>query len=133
MISDFRAQTHFESCQSMGNILISIVVFLAVASACRAQEARVTDVRAGHRLAIMVCGNCHVAAPDQPESPILRPPAESFASIAQRETVTVDWVENYLKTTHRGLDRPKGMPNPQLLDFQAKQVAIYLLSLRKNR
>jgi len=90
------------------------------------------DVQAGHRLAIIVCANCHVVAPDQPSNPILRPPASSFVSIAQRKFVTVDWVQNYLNTTHRGLDNPEGMPNPQLLDFQVKQVAAYILSLRKN-
>jgi hypothetical protein len=32
-----------------------------------------------------------------------------------------------------GLDNPRGMPNPELLDDQVQQVATYLLSLRKNR
>ncbi len=90
------------------------------------------DVLAGHRLAIIVCANCHVAASDQPNNPILRPPAPSFASIAQRKYVTAEWLQNYMKTTHRGLDNPNGMPNPELLASQVKQVSVYLLSLRKS-
>ena len=80
------------------------------------------DVRAGHRLAILVCANCHVAAADQPSEPILQPPASSFESIAQRKSVNADWLQDFMKTTHRGLDNPKGMPNPELLDLQIKQV-----------
>jgi hypothetical protein len=36
-----------------------------------------------------------------------------------------------MTTTHRGLDNPSGMPNPSLLDYQVKEVTVYLLSLRK--
>jgi mono/diheme cytochrome c family protein len=90
------------------------------------------SVQAGHKLAVIVCANCHVAAADQPSRPILQPPAASFESVAQRKSADAAWLENFLKTTHRGLDQPNGMPNPQLLDFQIKQVTDYLLSLRKD-
>jgi mono/diheme cytochrome c family protein len=117
----------------MRNIFALFVALLTVTYPSWGQEsANLNDVRAGHTLAIDVCANCHVAAPDQPDKPILRQPAPSFESIAQRESVNEDWLHNYLKTTHRGLDNPKGMPNPRLLEFQIKQVAAYLLSLRKN-
>jgi len=109
-----------------------IALLGAVAPASGQAAATSDSVQAGHKLAILVCANCHVAAADQPSEPILRPPAASFQSIAQRKSVDALWLENYLKTTHRGLDQPNGMPNPQLLDFQIKQVADYLLSLRKN-
>ena len=82
-------------------------------------------------LAITVCSNCHVAARDQPYAPILQEPAPSFESIAQRKGMTAAWVEHFLVTRHRGIDNPNGMPNPQLLDFQIKQVAAYLMSLSK--
>ena len=91
------------------------------------------DVRKGHELAIMICANCHEAARDQPHKPILQPPAPSFESIAQRPTINADSLKTFLTTTHRGLDNPKGMPNPQLLESQVKQVTAYLLSLRKAR
>ena len=90
------------------------------------------DVQKGRDLAVRVCGYCHVAARDQPFKPILKQPAPSFESIAQRKTVSADWITAFLATTHRGLDRPKSMPSPQLLDRQRKQVAAYILSLRKS-
>jgi hypothetical protein len=79
----------------------------------------------------MVCAFCHVAAQDQANMPILNPPAPSFESIAQRTDISANWLENFITTTHRGLDNPSGMPNPSLLDYQVIQVAAYLLSLRK--
>jgi mono/diheme cytochrome c family protein len=110
----------------------SLVALGIVGSAC-AQEASVADdVQQGHRLAIIICANCHIAARDQPFEPILRPPAPSFESIVQRSTVNADSVGTFLTTTHRDISTPGGMPNPQLLDFQIKQVAAYLLSLRKQ-
>src|ERR1700751_5150763 len=36
-----------------------------------AQEPAKDDVRQGHQLAILICSNCHIAAPDQPVEPIL--------------------------------------------------------------
>jgi mono/diheme cytochrome c family protein len=122
-----------DKAQAMRNFLLSLIVLFVTACAVWGEEGANSDeVRAGHKLAVLVCGNCHVAATDQPNEPILRTPAASFESIAQRTDVRADWIENYLKTTHRDLDNPNGMPNPQLLDFQIKQVTAYLLSLRKS-
>ena len=109
-----------------------IILCIVSCQAWAQQGGGADDVRKGHELAIAVCANCHVAAPDQLERPILRPPAPSFAAIAARKTTTADSVEAFLTTTHKGLDNPKGMPNPMLLDSQVKQVAAYLMSLRKN-
>jgi mono/diheme cytochrome c family protein len=96
------------------------------------QEAGVNDdVQQGHRLAMLICANCHVAASDQQFDPILRPPAPPFQSIAQRSTTTADSLRAFLTSTHRDY-QPEGMPNPQLMDFQVRQVAAYLLSLRKQ-
>ena len=89
------------------------------------------DVREGHHVAAMVCGVCHVAAADQSTPPILQPPAPSFESIAQRKDVTADLLKEFITTTHRTLATQKGMPNPDLADFQVKQVVAYILSLRK--
>ncbi len=118
---------------AMNNILSSLVILFVAACPAWAEEGgNADDVQAGHKLAILVCANCHVAASDQPSQPILRPPAPSFESIAQRESVNAAWLQDFMKTTHRGLDHPEGMPNPELLDFQIKQVSDYLLSLRKS-
>ena len=89
------------------------------------------DVRAGHNLAVKVCAVCHLAAPDQSAQPMMRPPAPPFASIMQRNDITADSLRTFIATTHRGLDEPNGMPNPDLADFQVKQAVAYLMSLRK--
>jgi mono/diheme cytochrome c family protein len=82
------------------------------AGSARAQDASATDdVQQGHRLAIIICSNCHVA---------------------QRTTTNADSLGTFLANTHRDISHPEGMPNPQLLDFQIKQVSAYLLSLRKQ-
>ena len=96
-----------------------------------AQQASVADdVREGHRLAVLVCAYCHMAAPDQTDKPLLQPPGPSFASIARRKDFSADFLRTFLATTHRDIGRPQGMPNPELLDSQVNQVAAYLLSLR---
>ena len=112
-------------------LFVLVFILIGLSAGLRVVRGQENDVQAGHKLAIVVCANCHVAAPDQPNNPILRPPAAPFASIAQRPSFTADWLQDYMKTTHRGLDNPNGMPNPQLLDGQVKQVSAYLLSLRK--
>lgn len=97
-----------------------------------AQAAGTADeVSKGHHLAIMLCADCHVVAPDQPNVPTLHPAAPSFDYIAQRPTTNIDSLRNFLMTTNQGLDHPKGMPNPMLAEFQIKAIAAYLLSLRK--
>jgi mono/diheme cytochrome c family protein len=111
-----------------------LVAFSLVATAASAQQASVADadnVQQGHRLANLICSNCHIAAPDQPFAPILRPPAPSFESIAQRRTTSAVFIRSFLATTHRDISNPEGMPNPQLLDFQIEQVTAYFMSLRR--
>jgi mono/diheme cytochrome c family protein len=103
-----------------------------VVGSARAQDAATNDVQEGHRLATLICSACHVAARDQPFEPILRPPAPTFESIAQRSSITADSVRMFLSTTHRDISSPNGMPNPQLLDYQINQITAYLLSLRKR-
>lgn len=110
----------------------SFVALLVGMSLALGQEATTQeDLRQGHQLAAMFCGNCHLAAPDQPYEPVLNPPAPSFASIAQRKGIDAGSLQTFLATTHRGLDKPKGMPPPNLADYQIKQVIAYILSLRK--
>ena len=91
------------------------------------------EVRKGHHLATLLCTSCHVAASDQLYAPTADPPAPSFAAIAQRPEVTADSLQQFLTTTRDGLDNPKGMPNPGLVDFQKQAIAAYILSLRQVR
>jgi mono/diheme cytochrome c family protein len=110
-----------------------LTLALVLGGAASAQEGKVEDeVAQGHHLATLICSACHVAAPDQNFEPILRPPAPPFASIAQRGNVTADSLRTFLTTTHRDISSPNGMPNPQLLDYQIKQIGTYILSLRKR-
>jgi mono/diheme cytochrome c family protein len=95
-------------------------------------SAQEDQVARGHGLATLICSACHVAAPDQNFEPILRPPAPPFASIAQRNNVTADFLRTFLTTTHRDISSPNGMPNPQLLDYQIEDISAYILSLRKR-
>ena len=78
------------------------------------------EVRAGHRLAAMLCNECHIAALDQALPTRRDPPAPSFESIAQRKDVNADSLEHFLKTTHQGLDDPERMENPGLADFSGE-------------
>ena len=102
----------------MNIVLISCWLFALgiFAGIARAEEADVSvtnnEVREGHRVAILICSNCHVVAHDQSFEPILRPPAPSFESIAQRTNITTNSVREFLATTHRNIGNPTGMPNP---------------------
>jgi mono/diheme cytochrome c family protein len=117
---------------TMRAVLTILIVFWMTVCSARAQEPDTAgDVAKGHHLAVVVCSICHVAAADQPTAPILHPPAPSFASIAQRNDIDAGSLTKFLTTTHRQLDTSKGMPNPNLADFQVKEAVAYILSLRK--
>lgn len=111
---------------------VGLVSFTMAIAGTRAQSSlTANDVAAGHHLAAVVCAVCHLAAADQSALPLLHPPAPSFASIAQRKDINADSLKTFLITTHRDLQTQKGMPNPDLADFQVKEVIAYILSLRK--
>jgi cytochrome c1 len=113
--------------------VLLFVLYMAACSAWGQDSVSADDVRRGRDLAIIICANCHVVARDQPNKPILKPPAPSFESIARHKTINSDWVKTFLTTTHRGPNNPNSMPNPDLIDSHAKQVAAYLLSLHNRR
>jgi mono/diheme cytochrome c family protein len=115
----------------MRTAVTSLFAFALAVCSARSQEGPTEEVRKGHQLAIILCANCHLAAPDQPSRPVLNPAAPSFQSLAQRRDLTSDALAKFITTTHRGLDHPNGMPNPSLADYQVKQVVAYLLSLRE--
>jgi mono/diheme cytochrome c family protein len=125
--------THKSSSMTIRTAWALLVAFTVVPTVAKSQEASISDdVQQGHRLANAVCGYCHVAAPDQDTAPLQHPPAPSFESIAQRDAVSADSIRKFLTTTHRGISSPGGMPSPQLLDFQIRQVAAYIMSLRNQ-
>ena len=107
------------------------VFWMGVCSAWGQEGNSADDVRKGHHLATMLCTTCHIAAPDQSYVPTLSPPAPSFKSIAQRKDISANSLQKFLTTTHEGLDDQKGMPTPNLADFQVREIVAYILSLRK--
>jgi mono/diheme cytochrome c family protein len=126
-----RADYEVHSMKARFAVVACFVSCLALGGAAPA-SAQEDAVAQGHHLATLICSACHVAAPDQSFAPILQPPAPPFVSIAQRSNVTADFLRTFLTTTHRDISNPKGMPNPQLLDYQIEQISAYVLSLRKR-
>jgi len=121
---------------AVGALFLAILAMtgcLALAPAHAQQLGGVSDdVQKGHYLAVLMCSNCHVVSPDQSIEPTLQPPAPSFESIAQRSSTSSETLGAFLTTTHRHIGNAAGMPNPELLDFQMRQVEAYVLSLRSS-
>jgi mono/diheme cytochrome c family protein len=117
--------------ERMRTALVLSLTFWAGLASARAQPYTNEDIQKGHQLAATICAVCHVAAPDQAYAPIMKPPAPSFESIAQRKDTTPDSLRLFMTTTHRGLDVPAGMPDPMLMDYQIKEITAYILSLRR--
>ncbi len=116
------------------HVLAVIIVACWFVGAALAQQAQTVDpdaVQKGHRLAVTICAICHVAAPDQRFPPVSASDAPSFASIVQRKEFNADWLTHFMTSTHRGLDRPAGMPNPELMDYQIREIVAYMLSLKQ--
>lgn len=111
----------------IGAGLGTVVVLMTAAQAASAA----VDIAEGRRLALLVCASCHVVGPDQPHKPILDPPAPPFTQIAADAAQTESSIAAYIATTHQTMASPAGMPNPQLLESQRRDVAAYLMSLRQ--
>ena len=114
--------------------LTTVVASLVGVFACsaRAQQPPAGDPQEGHRLALKICGACHVVASDQQSPPILVHPAPSFRIIAKKRGTNADSLRNFLLTTHTILAEPANMPNPQLTKDQVTQLVSYILSLRSS-
>jgi len=115
----------------MRTALILLLAFWGSLVPAWAQPNAQEEVQKGHLLAATICAICHVAAPDQTYPPTIKPPAPSFVSIAQRKDTNADTLRVFMTKTHRGLDAPKGMPDPMLMDYQVEEIVAYILSLRK--
>src|SRR3974390_1134107 len=70
----------------------------------------------GHKLALLICSACHVVGPDQKRPPMLRAPAVSFASLAQKTSTRYEGVRDFITTTHEDATHREAMPNPMLPD-----------------
>ena len=121
-------------CPEMTKTALASAAILAVlVGSVLAQQTSTPDkTLEGKQLALLICGKCHIVSRDQFIEPILHPPATSFETIAQRNTMTADSIRIFLTTTHRDISNPKGMPRLQLIDDQIERVTAYLLSLQKK-
>lgn len=106
---------------------VSLAMCVAVAAG------GVDQVANGHQLALQICSACHIAAPDQSAPPILTNPAPSFQTIADRPGTSAASLQNFLLSIHLSLANGKDMPNPQLTEDQANDLAAYVMSLRRAK
>jgi mono/diheme cytochrome c family protein len=86
----------------------------------------------GHRLALKICSACHVVASDQQNAPLLHHPAPDFEAIAARPGISAPSLQLFILTTHSGIGTTENMPNPQLTEDQAADIASYIASLRSS-
>ncbi len=93
-------------------------------------ELFVDQVAEGRGLAHSICGNCHFVTEKAKENPASGFPAPSFASLAQRSSVTDESLRQLLSSGHRYVGPDKTMPNPRLADYQIEEIVAYFGTLR---
>ena len=115
-------------------IWVTLVIACTVAvSTSYSEPSHNPDSVNGHKLALLICSACHTAAPDQNKLPILRTPAVSFQSLAEKKSTSYEGIRNFILTTHQDIGHPKDMPNPMLTDDEASDISAYIVSLRRMR
>ncbi len=92
--------------------IVTISLFVCAAATGVSAQTASEQISRGHRLALLVCAPCHVAASDQETPPILRTPGPRFDSIANTAGTTANSLRTFLSTTHAKMTVPSGMPNP---------------------
>ncbi len=108
------------------------VITVLTAAAMHPAAANDADqVASGHQLALEICSACHIAARDQRMQPILTEPPPSLETLANKPGATAESVQKFLLTIHLSLANGKDMPNPELTEDQARDLAAYVMSLRK--
>lgn len=115
--------------------VVGAAAILLTSGAMRAlaADAAPAKARAGEALALGLCSNCHVVAPNQPAAPVLAHPPKSFQQIADDPATTAADMRRFLTTTHWDYQSlPMTMPDPHLLDDEVDQVSTYILSLRQG-
>ncbi len=90
------------------------------------------DSAAGRALALDLCANCHVVAPDQPRPPVLSPPAASFAEIAASPDATAASLTKFLAEPHGATRRDSAMPPFLLPRAEVEKAVAYLVSLKPH-
>lgn len=102
-------------------------------SAAQGGDLASSQVRRGERLAEEQCSACHIVAQNQEYPPLLRNPAPSFQSIANRPATNEKSLRHFVTTTHWDLKTvPVTMPNPELSKADTTAVIRYILSLQSR-
>ena len=120
-------------CRSgFGSRLVWIAALWLGIHTVHAAEAKADPaVARGERLAQVICSACHIVAPNQEFTPILKTPPPSFEEIANRPTTTEKSIIDFLKNAHWDEKTiPMTMPNPVLMANQRVDLAHYILSMR---
>ena len=110
---------------------LSVALVLFACASAKAEEAKKNLAASGHDFAVQVCGNCHSV--EKGKTPLLKPPAPSFASLLQRREIDEAWLRSFLATPHGNLGRAHKMPNPQLAEFQIDKIVAYFNELKAQR
>lgn len=104
------------------------ILFAALAlavTAATAWAASVGDTRAGKALAVRICHDCHVVAPNMEKPYNAAFGAPSFLNLADDAAVTEFRLRRFLSTPHFR------MPNIKLSEKETDDVIAYILSLKE--
>jgi mono/diheme cytochrome c family protein len=115
----------------MPRLVLAVALTLAFADAAAGQQAG--SAAGGREIALKICANCHVVAPDQAVPPTLKPPAPSFVEIAARPNVTDTFLRDFLMKPHGGARSVSAMPGFLMPSRQADAVIAYLMSLKAGK
>ncbi len=116
-------------------VLLGAVLIAGMATAVCAD--RTTRLRArvqrGEQIAQEQCSACHVVAERQELTPILKQPAPSFRSIANRPQTSDESLRHFVTSTHWDPKTvPPSMPSPELSKSDTMAVIRYILSLKDH-
>jgi len=111
-------------------VIVTLLLLASLASGAKAEMPSGDQIAAGRKFAQLVCGACHVVTRDLDEIPVRRPPAPSFAALAQQPSVTEQSLREFLGSNHRNVGPAEAMPNPRLADFQIDEIVAYILALK---
>jgi mono/diheme cytochrome c family protein len=114
-----------------GSLLVPLVLMAGLASPAQAETPDL--VAAGRDFAGRVCAACHVVTRQRDELPVLSPPGPSFATLAQRPSLTEPVLREFLGSNHRGLGPHEAMPNPRLADYQIDEITAFMMSLKAGK
>jgi mono/diheme cytochrome c family protein len=115
------------------SLAVSVALALATGTATAAEEPGAAgDVQAGRAVALKICRVCHMVSAGPQRAPVLKPPAPSFDTIANRPGATTESLLAFLKTKHQSVANYRDMPGLRITDEQSQAVVRYIMSLRKQ-